>query len=90
MKLIAHTEITNVNYDVLLTVHLKIILKTDQHKAQILVLSKVYLQLYMFRALRAHHHDMKIALYSIWYHHTHFFQCDDTRCCIMQLRSPED
>jgi len=39
MKLIARTEITNVNYDVLLTVHLSIILVTDQLKAQILVLS---------------------------------------------------
>jgi len=26
--------------------------------------------LYMFRALCAHQQDVKIALYSIWYHHT--------------------
>jgi len=24
----------------------------------------------MFRALGAHHQEVKIALYSIWYHHT--------------------
>jgi len=24
----------------------------------------------MFRALCAHHHEVKIVLYSIWYHHT--------------------
>jgi len=24
----------------------------------------------MFRALFAHHHEVKIVLYSIWYHHT--------------------
>ena len=26
--------------------------------------------LYMFRALCAHHLEVKIVLYSIWYHHT--------------------
>ena len=26
--------------------------------------------LYMFRVLHAHHQDVKIILYSIWYHHT--------------------
>ena len=25
---------------------------------------------YMFRALCAHHQEVKIVLYSIWYHHT--------------------
>jgi hypothetical protein len=28
------------------------------------------IRLYMFRALRAHHKEVKIVLYSIWYHHT--------------------
>ena len=42
MKLTARTEITNVKYDVLLTVHLSIILITDKLNAQILVLSSVY------------------------------------------------
>jgi len=26
--------------------------------------------LYMFRALCAHHQEVKIVLYNIWYHHT--------------------
>jgi hypothetical protein len=38
MELIARTEITNVNYDVLLTVHLSIFLITYQIKAQFLLL----------------------------------------------------
>ena len=49
--------------------------------------------LYMFRALSAHHQEVKIVLYSIWYHHTHkvlsqpvhrtaTYRCDDKRCCI--------
>jgi len=31
---------------------------------------KFIIYLYMFRALRAHHQEVKIVLYSIWYHHT--------------------
>ena len=27
--------------------------------------------LYMFRALCAHHQEVKIELYSVWYHHTY-------------------
>ena len=33
-----------------------------------------------------HHHEVKIALHSLWYHHT---WCDDTRGCVMQF-SPHD
>ena len=29
----------------------------------------------MFRAPRAHRQDVKIVLYSLWYHHT--YRCDD-------------
>jgi len=32
--------------------------------------NKFIIQLYMFRALCAHHQEVKIVLYSIWYHHT--------------------
>ena len=28
------------------------------------------IRLYMFRALCAHHQEVKIVLHSIWYHHT--------------------
>ena len=31
---------------------------------------KFIIRLYMFRALCAHHLEIKIVLYSIWYHHT--------------------
>jgi len=52
----------------------------------------------MFRALYAHHQEVKTVLYSIWYRHTcrcpsgavlsqpvhrtATYRCDDTRCCI--------
>jgi len=32
--------------------------------------SKFTVILYMFRALGAHHQEVKTVLYSIWYHHT--------------------
>ena len=32
--------------------------------------NKFIIRLYMFRALCAHHQEIKIVLYSIWYHHT--------------------
>ena len=32
--------------------------------------NKFITHLYMFRALCAHHQEVKIVLYSIWYHHT--------------------
>jgi len=31
----------------------------------------------------AHHQEVKIALHSLWYHHT--YMCDDTRGCVMQF-----
>jgi len=31
--------------------------------------NKFIVGLYMFRALCAHHQEIKIILYSIWYHH---------------------
>jgi len=37
---------------------------------RILFYNKFIIRLYMFRALCAHHQDVKIVLYSIWYHHT--------------------
>ena len=55
---------------VLLTVHLSIILVINQINAQILFYNKFIICLYMFRALCAHHQEVKIVLYSIWYHHT--------------------
>jgi len=37
---------------------------------KILFYNKFIIYLYMFRALSAHHQEVKIVLYSIWYHHT--------------------
>jgi len=31
---------------------------------------KFIIRLYMFRALCAHHQEVKVVLHSIWYHHT--------------------
>ena len=32
---------------------------------------RLIIRLYMFRALCAHHQEVKIVLYSLWYHHTY-------------------
>jgi len=37
---------------------------------KILFNNKFIIRLYIFRALCAHHQEVKILLYSIWYHHT--------------------
>jgi len=37
---------------------------------KILFYNKFIICLYMFRALCVHHQEVKIVLYSIWYHHT--------------------
>ena len=37
---------------------------------KILFYNKFIIRLYMFRALCAHHQEVKNVLYSIWYHHT--------------------
>ena len=42
----------------------------NQLNSQILFYKKFFKRLYMFRALRAHHQEVKIVLYSIWYRHT--------------------
>jgi hypothetical protein len=58
------------NFDVLLAVHLSIILVITNLMHKILFYNKFIIRLYMFRALCAHHQDVKIVLYSIWYHQT--------------------
>jgi len=37
---------------------------------KILFYNKFIIHPYMFRALCAHHQEVKIVLYSVWYHHT--------------------
>jgi len=46
------------------------ILVINQLYAQNLFYNKLTSCLYMFRAPRAHRQEVKIVLYSIWYHHT--------------------
>ena len=58
--------------NVLLTVLLSIfILVINQLDAQNFFLSKFISCLYMFRAPCAHRQELKIVLYSLWYHHTY-------------------
>ena len=60
------------NFYVLLTMHLSIfILVINQLDAQNLFYNKFISCLYMFRAPRAHRQEVKIVLYSLWYHHTY-------------------
>ena len=62
-------------FDVLLTVHLsKYILEINQIDAQNLFYSKFISCLYMIRAPCVHRQEVKIVLYSLWYHHT--YRCD--------------
>ena len=64
------------------------ILVINQRDAQNLFYSKFISCLYMFRAPCADRQEVKILLYSLWYHHT--CRCDDTRCCIIQFWLPRD
>ena len=64
------------SFDVLLTVHLSIfILVINQLEVQNLFYNKFISCLYMFRARCAHRQEVKIVLYSLWYHHT--YRCDE-------------
>jgi len=51
--------------------HLKFILIIKQLYAQNLFYNKFISCLYMFRTPFAHRQEVKIVLYSIWYHHTY-------------------
>ena len=53
-----------------------VILAINQLNAQNIFYNKFITRLYMFRALCAHHQEVKIVLYSIWYHYTaHLAPC---------------
>jgi len=47
-----------------------LILVINQLNATFFFYNKFIICLYMFRALCAHHQEVKIVLYGIWYHHT--------------------
>jgi len=55
----------------LLKLNVEFILVINQLDAQNFLFYKKFIScLYMFRAPCAHHQEIKIVLYSIWYHHT--------------------
>jgi len=51
--------------------HLTFLVINQLNAQNLVFISLLYaICLYMFRALCAHHQEVKIVLYSIWYHHT--------------------
>jgi len=84
-------------FDVLLTVHLNIFVSViNQLDAQNLFHNKFYFMPLRVSSTCAHHQGVKIALHSLWYHHTETSEwsyrcdCDDTRCFVMQFWPPDD
>ena len=64
------------NFDVLLTVHLSIFISVfNQLDAQNLFHNKFYFMPLHASSTCAHHQEVKIALHSLWYHHT--YKCDE-------------
>ena len=71
-------------FDVLLTVHLSIFISVfNQLDAHSLFHNKFYFMPLHVSSTCAHHQGVRIALHSLWYHHT--YRCDDTRGCVMQF-----
>jgi len=59
------------DFDVLLTVHLSIFISVfNQLDAQNLFHNKSYFKPLHVSSTCAHHQEVKIALHSVWYHHT--------------------
>ena len=77
------------NSDVLLTVHRSIFISVfNQLDAQNLFRNKYYFMHLHDSSACAYHQEVKIALHTLWYHHT--YRCDDTRGCVMQFWTPDD
>jgi len=90
----SHQAIYNrpTNFDVLLTVHLSIMLATDQLNAQIYFHDKFLISLYMFRALLCSSSGGQIVLYRSgivtlcrWPSGAQVAHRTATRCCIIQF-----
>jgi len=78
-----------VTFDVLLTVHLSIFISViNQLDAQNFCFTISFFSCLHVSSTCAHHQEVKIALYSLWYHHT--YRGDDTRGCVMQFWPPDD
>ena len=61
-----------ISVDILLTVHLSIfILEINQLDAHNFCFTVVYFMPVHVSSTCAHHQEVKIALYSLWYHHTY-------------------
>jgi hypothetical protein len=60
----------------------------NQLDAQNLFHGKFYFMPLHVSSTCAHHEEVKIALHSLWYHHT--YRCDDTRGCVMQFWPPDN
>ena len=77
-------QIYSTFFDVSLTVHLSIFISVfNQLDAQNLFHNKFYIMPLHVSSTCAHHQEVKIALHSLWYHHT--YKCGDTRGCVMQF-----
>ena len=59
----------------------------NQLDAQNLFHNKFYFMSLHVSSTCAHHHEVKIVLHSLWYHHT--YRCDDTRGCVISVVIPE-
>ena len=68
----AHLRNTEISVVVLLTVHLSIFISVfNQLDAQNLFHNKFYFMPLHVSSTCAHHQEVKIALHSLWYHHTY-------------------
>ena len=71
-------------FDVLLTVHLSIFISVfNQIDAQNLFHNKFYFMPLHVSSTCAHHQEVKIALHSLWYHHS--YRCDDTNFDLLMM-----
>ena len=64
------------------------ILVLNQLDAQNLFYNKFYYTPLHVSSTCSYHQEVKIALHSLWYHHT--YRCDDTRGCVVQFWPPDD
>ena len=78
-----HLQITWFDKTVFLQLLNKFILVCNQLDAQNLFYNKFYFTPLHVSSTCADHQEVKITLYSLWYHHT--YRCDDTIGCIMQF-----
>jgi len=78
-------ETRKLNFYVFLTVHLSIFISVfNQLDTQNLFHNKFYFMPLHVSSNCAHHQEVKIALYSHWYHHTYRWP-SRTRGCVMQF-----